>query len=285
VVVLDDLSAGRLDNLALLNPRGRLKLVKGDVRDATTVRKALKDVDTVFHLAALVSVQAGVKDPKRMRDINSNGTKTLLEGSAACSVDRFVFASSAAVYGALSPPLRESRAPSPISAYGQSKLEGEAHCRRFFEKLGVGTVSLRYFNAYGPRSREGAESGVITRFARRLTNGERPVIYGNGLQTRDFVEVRDIVEASIRAATHPRSPGKTYNVGTGRPTTILGLLRLEAELLGIRKQLRTLRKPARKADIQKSCADIGLIRKELGYSPSVSLREGLAGYLKWLQRD
>jgi nucleoside-diphosphate-sugar epimerase len=280
VVVLDNFSGEGGDNLVAV-PRGsRIRVEKGDVREPAAVRRALQGVDTVFHLAAIVSVQAGLSDPRELMEVNAAGTLSLLENSVASGVRRFILASSAAVYGRNQPPLRESTPTSPISPYGRSKQLSEEHCLKFEREFNLEVIVLRYFNVYGPRSRGGAYAAVITKFAKCLTENEMPVVYGSGEQTRDFVEVSDVVEASLLAARSRISAGKTYNVGTGRPTTISRLLDLEIGMLGKRpSKVRHL--PARAEDIDQSFADISLAARDLSFRPSVSLEAGLDRYLRW----
>lgn len=278
-MVLDDFSSGDRDNLAGLGGRKELTVVEGDVRDRSALMKALEGADTVFHLAASVSVAAGARDPASTLDVNSNGTKTALD-CAKDSAERFVFASSAAAYGNQPPPVKETAPREPISVYGQSKSEAEGHCRSAFVESGLGTTVLRYFNVYGPRQRQTAESGVITRFATCLRAGETPTVFGTGRQTRDFVEVRDVVRATILAATRAEAAGKVYNVGTGRPTTINELLQIEARMFRAGTP-RAVHRKAREDDILESYAHIGLIRKECGFVPEVSLEVGLHDYLEW----
>ena len=280
VVVLDNFSRGDENNLAAIPQGSKIRVEKGDVREPATARKALRGVDTVFHLAAIVSVQAGLSDPAEIMDVNAAGTMNLLENSVASGVRKFILASSAAVYGRNRPPLRESAPMSPISPYGRSKQLSEEHCLKFEGESNLEVVVLRYFNVYGPRSKGGPYAAVITKLARCLFENKPPVIYGSGEQTRDFVEVSDVVEANLLAARSPRAVGKTYNVGTGLPTSINRLLDLESGLLGGRSY-RVKHLPARPEDIDRSFADISLAVSDLNFHPRVSLEEGLGRYLRW----
>jgi nucleoside-diphosphate-sugar epimerase len=281
VVILDDFSAGRLANTGDFAPGPKLRVVRGDIRDHATVKNALVDVDIVFHLAALVSVSAGENDPQLMLDVNSTGTRKVLAESLGSGVQRFVFASSAAVYGNLRAPLKESVTPSPISVYGKSKLEGERHCLRYFREKGLPTTILRFFNVYGEGQRTGKESGVLSQFARCLTTGKKPVIYGDGNQTRDFVNVDDVIDACMAVSNHRISIGKTYNVGTGKATTVRKLLSLEARMLGGRIPLEVDHRPPRKGEIEQSVAAVARLQNDLGFSAKVTLRAGLRRYLDW----
>ena len=281
MVVLDDFSNGRRDNLSNPPVANGLVVKKGDVRDRAAVTRALDGVETVFHLAASASVQAGSRDPASMMSVNLDGTKVVLECSLGSSVERFLFASSAAIYGNTSPPLKESVPFAPISTYGRSKLAGEELCLKAFGESELKTTVLRYFNVYGPRQRASTEAGVVTRFAMSLSRGERPTVYGTGEQTRDLVHVRDVVEASVVAARHPAAEGKVYNVGTGIPTSVNELLRIESGLFQVPEPLKVKYEAPREGDIQASFADVGLISRELGFSPKVGLEEGLRSYVEW----
>lgn len=253
---------------------------RGDLRDPAAVRRALRGVDTVFHLAAIVSVQAGLSDPGELMEVNAEGTRNLLESCVASGASKFILSSSAAVYGRSSPPLRESTPLSPISPYGRSKQLSEEHCLEFGRESKLNTTVLRYFNVYGPRSQGGPYAAVITQFARCLTDDIPPVIYGNGEQTRDFVDVSDVVEANLLSVRSSSSAGKTYNIATGRPTSINSLLVLEARLLR-KEPPEAKRLPSRPEDIDQSFADISLAGRDLNFRPRVTLEEGVGNYLRW----
>ena len=285
VVILDDFSSGRANTTGNLSSKGMVRTVRGDVRDPLAMREALEGVDTVFHLAASVSVSAGEADPRKMLGVNSVGTLSVLRYSLETGVERFIYASSAAVYGNLKPPIRESQNPAPISVYGRSKLEGEKYCLRFYQERGFPVTILRFFNVYGEGQQDSSESGVITQFARRLSSGMNLVVYGSGKQTRDFVNVDDVAAACAKVANHGITAGKTYNVGTGKPTSVNELLALEARMLGVKTQLEVVHKPARPGEIKESFADTARLRRDIGFTAKVSLSSGLRRYSKWyLQR-
>ena len=283
VSVLDDFSNGRISNLTEAMKKGKVNVIRGEVTDTNTVKAAVRNVEVVFHEAALVSVQQSIQEPERTNKVNVGGTKCLLEACLS-GAKKFVFASSAAVYGASkSVPVAETSEPRPLSPYGQSKLEGERLSLRAYDESGLGATVLRYFNIYGPRSSASQYSGVINAFAERLTSGQRPVIYSDGRQTRDFVHVSDIVSANILVASTPNTNGKILNVGTGHKTPILQLAQLEHDfLIGHEAPMSVEHRGARRGDIRDSYADISLIKNLTGYSPKVQLREGLASYLDWL---
>lgn len=275
VVVLDNFFNGNIENIKHHLDSGELSLVKGDVRDSDDVEEAMRDVDAVFHLAALVSVPLSIKKPSLVNGVNVGGTLTLLEACSKADVERFVYASSCAVYGeAQHLPINEDHPANPISPYAVSKLAAEYYCQVFYESYGLNTLCLRYFNVYGPRAVGGPYTGVITQFIDRLKRGELPIIYGDGEQTRDFVHVEDIVEASMLALSCQHGVGEVINVGSGRSTTINHLARILMELSG-RSDIKPIHVAPRDGDIRSSCADISKTGRVLGYEPRVTLREGL----------
>ncbi|HIQ02466.1 MAG TPA: SDR family NAD(P)-dependent oxidoreductase, partial [Anaerolineales bacterium] len=224
--VLDDFSTGRWENLAAVT--GQVEVIEGDVRDRAAAARAVDGVEVVIHLAAIPSVQASVEDPQRVMAVNCTGTLNLLEAARAAGVRRFVFASSAAVYGDQTDlPLREDLPPDPLSPYAASKAAGEALCRAYFASYGLPTVVLRFFNVYGPRQDPRSPySGVISIFVERMRQGLPPVIYGDGEQTRDFVYVGDVVEAVVRAAEREEAVGEVFNIAGGRQTSVLELVKV-----------------------------------------------------------
>jgi nucleoside-diphosphate-sugar epimerase len=281
VVVIDDLSSGKVENLAESKDSGKLEFVRGDICDEESVRRAFTGVEVVFHAAAIVSVQRSISEPDLVNRVNVQGTSNLLRRAAEAGVERFVFSSSAAVYGrAVALPISEEAPLRPISPYGKSKREAEGLCFEVRSNQGLNVTVLRYFNVYGARSSAGEYSGVIRKFAERLYAKKPLVIYGNGKQVRDFVNVTDVVSVNILAATIQRGAGGVLNVGSGRCTTIAELAELETRLvLGPGKRARLQYRPARAGDIKKSCADISRMKKRLGFQPEVTLEQGLALYL------
>jgi UDP-glucose 4-epimerase len=256
VTVLDNFSSGKLENLVQSNLSGHLTIVNGDIMDTETVNKILKDTEVIFH-------QAATKHP----------------------VERFVFASSFAVYGNTDHvPIKEIEETRPTSVYGKEKLTAEKYCQRAYEESGLETVVLRYFNAYGPRCDNSAYGGVIRRFAERLAIMEGPVIHGTGKQTRDFVFVDDVVRANFLAASSDITAGKIYNVASGVPTSIERLADILAELiLGKNMVIPYEYRPQSLEEIDQGCADISLIQRDTGYNPEISIEEGLRRYLDSLR--
>jgi UDP-glucose 4-epimerase len=283
VVVLDDFSTGNLHNLDAVCRSDGLSIIRGDICDYKLVKKVTKDVEVIFHEAAITSVQRSIEEPEATHRVNVNGTLNLLNGAVDSGVEKFVFASSAAVYGSSKTvPTPESGVLAPISQYGLSKLKAEQYCLEFYHKYGLGTTILRYYNVYGPLSSPGEYSGVITKFAQKIMNGEQIVIYGTGRQSRDFVYVEDAVLANVLAASNNKAQGEIFNVGSGRFVSINELARLETLLLcGTAKERPFSYQPARAGDIKRSCADISKINKYLAFESRFSLEEGLTRYLDW----
>jgi UDP-glucose 4-epimerase len=272
VTVLDNLSSGSRTNLAGVCPR--VKLVTGDVRDWELILKLTQNVSTVFHLAAMASVPLSQSDPESCLDINGRGTLSVMRACVESGVTRLVYASSSAVYGDLPAPHREDQLPRPNTPYAAIKLLGE-HLGLFYrENHNLSTVSLRYFNVYGPRqSADGADAGVIPIFVKALTEGRAPIIYGDGTQTRDFIHVSDVVRATIAAARAPDPGDGVFNVATGCDATVLevlGLLRSNYP-----KAPQAVHLPARPGDPLSSRGQTTKATERLGFSSCLSLAEGL----------
>lgn len=283
VRVLDDLSSGRLDNIGLHVTGGAVEFFEGDVRDRGLVERLVGEVDAVVHLAAVVSVPFSVENPSFTFDVNVNGTRNLVEACALSGVEKFVFASSCAVYGeAQYLPIDEGHPKCPMSPYASSKLEGERVCLGFAERSGKDVTALRFFNVYGPRQTSGEYSGVITKFFDCAEKGESLVIYGDGSQTRDFVFVSDVVNAVLMLLRHERVEG-VFNIGCGEAVSIRDLAGKVLELTG--KDLCVVYKPPRTGDIPYSVADVSKARQAFGFRPQVSLDDGLRSLLIWRDRS
>ena len=287
VRVLDKLtgeaSRKRAESLAKLPG---VTIIEGDIRDAALCRSVLLGADFVFHHAAEVSVPQSIIDPATCIEVNLGGTVNLLEAARETgTLTRFVLASSCAVYGD-TPGTEKSETSEvgPLSPYATSKLAGEQLCRNYFQLHGVQTVCLRYFNVYGPdQDPNGAYAAVIPRFITAILGNEKPIVYGDGEQSRDFVFVGDIVEANHRAAAQGQAAGKVVNIGSGRSVSLNQILqKLAAETDRI---LVLDQRPARAGDIRTSRADITAARNLLDFSPKVSLEDGLARTLHWYQQE
>jgi UDP-glucose 4-epimerase len=250
-------------------------LFKGDVREEADVKKALEGVDIVFHLAAIVSVDFSVKNPLLVNEVNVDGTLNVLRESLNAGVKRFVYASSCAVYGEpVYLPVNEEHPAKPMSPYGVSKLAAEHYCRVFYEVYGLETVCLRFFNVFGSRQVIGPYSGVIVNFINRLKRGRQPIIYGDGEQTRDFVFVKDVADACLRAMSRKNCVGEAINVGTGVEVSINTLANVSAELFNLHSIKFDYLEP-RTGDIKRSCADLNKAERLLGFASKTTLEDGL----------
>ena len=280
VVVLDDFSGGRRENLSVHFGKPNFWLVERDVRVKVDFEKALEGVDVVFHLAAIVSVDFSVKNPLLVNEVNVGGTLNVLRESLKAGVKRFVYASSCAVYGEpVDLPVSEEHPTKPMSPYGVTKLAAEHYCRVFYEVYGLETACLRFFNVYGSRRVVGPYSGVIMNFIDRLKRGEAPIIYGDGEQTRDFVFVGDVVDVCLRAMRFRNCVSEMINVGSGVETSIDKLANVLIELFGTCDVKPVHAKP-RASDIRRSYADLSKTERLLGYRLKKSLMEGLTTLLR-----
>jgi nucleoside-diphosphate-sugar epimerase len=272
VTVLDNLLLGAENNLAHI--KGDLTVLKGDIRDREVLRKAVQGKDWVFHLAAYPSVPYSIEHPELTNQINLDATLALLAECAAARVRRVVFSSSCSVYGDCAEVARESDPVHPLSPYALQKLASEQYVRLFSDLRGVPGTALRYFNVFGPRQAFSSPySGVIARFCTTLLEGKRPIIFGTGEQSRDFVSVHDVVQANLLAAEKDSAVGHVFNIGTGASTSVLDLLNTLKKILG--SDLAPEFQPRRTGEIQYSCADISAAEQHLGFRPKVSLEEGL----------
>lgn len=275
VRVLDDFSSGAYANLSEKWLGETVEVVEGDVRDVDTCYAACRDVDCVFHLAAISSVASSIAAPLSTHDINLGGTLNVLCAARDLNVRRLVFSSSASVYGNADViPTAENQPISPQSPYASSKACAEYYCRNFSDLHGLETVVLRYFNVFGPR--QSAHSGyaaVIPLFVQAAINGRMPIVYGDGLQTRDFVHVETVAEANFLAATVPDAAGKTFNIAGGQGISLLDLLDALSRITG--KEMEPEFHPARPGEVRHSRADISHARQTLHFQPRISLSEGL----------
>ncbi len=262
-----------------------VEIIPGDICSPDVCRRVLAGADYVLHHAAESSVQASIDDPAACVAVNIGGTVTLLEAArAAGTVKRFVFASSCAVYGDTPGSSKhEASQTDPLSPYASSKLAGEHFCRNFFRLYGLQTVSLRYFNVYGPdQDPNGAYAAVIPKFLTAIVQGKQPVIYGDGEQSRDFIYIDDIVEANLRATAATRGVGgRSFNIGSGQSASLKQILETLAPILG--QPVEADHQPARPGDLKHSRADIAAAAGLLQFTPSVRISDGLARTLHWYQ--
>jgi nucleoside-diphosphate-sugar epimerase len=282
VRILDDFSSGRSKNLDGI--QDRVEIVRGDLRDPVAVARAVEGIEIVFHQAALNSNPRSIKEPGPTNAVNVGGTVLLLEAARKAGVRRLVYASSSSVYGELSPvlPKTEELPLLPKAPYGVSKLAAELYCRVFAQVYGIETVSLRYFNVFGPRQHPDSEyAAVIPRFLRRMLAGQRPVIYGDGEQSRDFTPVANVVAANLCAAAATQGIGDAFNVACGQPSTLNQLVAWLNGELGT--SLPPVYEPIRPGDIRHSYASIRQAESILGYRPRVEVRDGLRETVAWFK--
>jgi UDP-glucose 4-epimerase len=275
VTVLDNLSTGRKENLQHVLAENGMRFVDGDIRDKETVRSCVEDADRVVHLAAIASVPYSLRKPGETHDVNVEGTLNVLQACHEHGIGKLVYASSCAVYG--EPrfiPVTEDHQFSATSPYAESKIASEAYCQIFREKHHLQTICLRAFNVYGANQYNSDYGGVITQFIERLKKQQAPIIYGDGEQSRDFIHVDDVVETITRIIRTPNDSDGTYNLGSGRATTINQLVRILQRIVGD-GEFSPVYAPPRPGDIRHSQADIGKARTHLGFEPLTSLEKGL----------
>lgn len=273
VVVVDNLSTGTMENIGPLVRARALEFIRGDARNLNLMRKACRGADYLLHYAAIPSVTLSVKDPVAVHRSGIDATLSSLLAARDSGVGKFVFASSSAVYGdTRSLPTKEDVPLMPLSPYAVTKVAGEHYCRLFHELYGLETVSLRYFNVYGPRQDPGSEyAAVVPRFIANALPGRRLTIYGDGRQTRDFLYVKDLIQANELAVG--RGVSGVFNISSGRSVTINHLARTVLRLVG--RHAGIVHQAPRKGEIARSQADIGSARRELGFEPGYSLERGL----------
>ena len=283
VRIFDNLSTGRQANLPAL--QGRAEFLYGDLRDFDAVKAAMTGVEVVFHQAAMASVPRSIAHPVESLETNINGTQCVLLAARDAGVRRVVYASSSSVYGNTPTlPKQEQMQARPMSPYAVQKLTGELLCEVFTRIYGLETVALRYFNVFGPRQDPNSEyAAVIPRFLTALIEKRRPIVFGDGEQTRDFTYIANVVQANLLAATSPDAVGYALNIGCGEQISLNTLLQVAGELLNV--DVHAEYREARPGDVRDSRADISLAQRLLGYKPTVGFREGLARTLDALHRS
>ncbi len=282
VRVLDDFCSGSRDNLREVSRV--IEVLRGDAADPKTAARAARGIDVVYHEAAVPSVALSVADPARSHRAGATATLQMLLAARDAGVRRFVYAGSSSVYGdPPEQPKTESMTPRPLSPYAVGKLTGEMYVRLFASLYGMETLSLRYFNVFGPRQSPGSPySGVISLFTTALLRGRTPVIYGDGRQSRDFTYVDNVVEANRLALEAKGLAGQAVNVATGKSVTLLALLRALGAITG--QPAKARHEKVRAGDIRHSLADIRQARRLLGYRPIVDFQTGLARTVDWYRR-
>src|SRR5258705_6891613 len=284
VRIVDDLSTGHRENIEEI--KGDIDFVQGSIADEAVLKKALEGIELVFHEAAIPSVPRSVEDPRQTHIASVEGTFSLLLAAREMKVRRIVYAASSSAYGDQpSLPKIESMLPEPLSPYAVAKLVGEYYSQVFTRVYGLETLSLRYFNVFGPRQDPSSQySGVISRFISALQKNEGPVIYGDGEQSRDFTYVEDVVNANLKAAETVKGIGQVINVANGERITLNQLLAQLKDLTGKPDAVADYREP-RAGDVRHSLADISRARDLLGFEPQVNLRTGLQKTIDWWKQS
>ena len=284
VRALDNFSTGEKNNLTQHKNNQTFQLIKGDIRNTKQVKKAVKGVDAVIHEAALVSVTRSIEDPQLSNEINVTGTTNILKACIDTNVKRFVYASSCAVYGDTEKlPLSENMTPNPLSPYATDKLTSEKNAKTFHDVYGLETVCLRYFNVYGPRQKHGPYSGVISIVINSLLKNKPPTIYGDGKQTRDFVNIKDVVEANMLALSRQEAVGKVFNIATGKATSINNLIKTVQKIMN-KTTVNPVYAEPRPGDIKHSYGNIANAQTHLGYIPKIRLEDGLTELIQWYSK-
>ncbi len=283
VTVIDDLSSGHRVNIADRVARGEVRFIEADIRDGTAVEQACAGQDVVFHLAACVGRQKSLDNPLLDAGTNVLGTVNVLEGMRKQGVPRIVYSSSAAIFGELlTPTIDENHPQNADSPYGVTKLAAEKMILAYSGIYDITGVCLRYFNIYGVNQRFDLYGNVIPIFAKRIYSGQPITIYGDGTQTRDFVNVRDVARANLLASRSERGTD-VYNLGSGSSITINELAEIMQRIAG--RRVGVVYAPERPADVKHCKAETAKVARELGFVASVGLEEGLAEYLEWFERD
>ncbi|HQG46429.1 MAG TPA: SDR family oxidoreductase [bacterium] len=285
VRVLDNFSTGKRENIKPF--LDKIELFEGDVRSYHIVRDAVDGSDFVLHQAALPSVPRSVKDPITSNEVNVVGTLNILDAARDAKVKRLIYASSSSIYGDLETlPKTEDMLPKPLSPYAVAKLAGEKYCQVFTKIYGLETVSLRYFNVFGPRQDPCSQySAVIPKFIDLIRNGQPPLVHGDGEQSRDFTYVANVVHANLLACEKglEELPGEVFNIACGKRITINTLIRYINELFGT--NIEAQYSEPRAGDVKHSLANIGKARQFLGYEPQVEFRKGLEKVVQWMKGE
>ena len=284
VRVLDNFSTGRRENLVFDKPFPSLEIIEGDICDLNICQRAMNDVEFVFHQAALASVQRSVEDPLTSNSVNVEGTLNVLLAARDAGVKRFVYASSCAVYGD-DPiiPKREEMSPNPLSPYALQKYIGEEYCRLFSQLYRLETVSLRYFNIFGPKQDPTSiYSAVIPKFISAMLEDHPPIIFGDGEQSRDFTYIDNVVQANLLAMSADHLNGEAINIACGKRISLNQLLDILKDIIG--SKVSPVYQEPRKGDIRHSLADIQKGKKFLNYCPIVEIGDGLKKTVGYFQR-
>lgn len=279
VKVLDNFNTGKRENIRDLIPD--IEVIEGDFTNDVIVTEAVKDVDIIFHQGAIPSVPKSIKDPNKTNHANVNGTLNLLQAAVEANVMRFIYAASSSAYGFNEVlPKREKMPARPMSPYAVSKYVGEHYCKAFHYLYGLETISLRYFNVFGPRQDPYSKyAAVIPAFIESILNDQSPLIYGDGTQSRDFTYIDNVVSANLLAAEAPKLQGEVVNVGSGSQIMLNDLVNDINTIAG--KNLPATYTAKRKGDVKHSLADIQLAKKLIGYRPATPFHDGLTNTINW----
>lgn len=280
--VIDNLSTGSLENLKQHDGNKLLHVVIGDAKNIGNLMSGISDIDVVFHEAAIASITRSISEPMVVHDVNVNMSLEIMNFCVANKVRRLVFASSAAVYGVIKGKASEESVCRPYSPYGATKLAVEDYLSAYYHTYGLETVALRYFNVFGPRQKLNDYSGVITIFINQLMNKQTPTIFGDGLQTRDFINVKDIVQANMLCMDSKNAAGEMFNVATGNPTSILELLLTIKSATGT-ENISHKFDPPRPGDVKFGLANTEKIMKAIGFAPKITVSDGLTDVVKHIQ--
>jgi UDP-glucose 4-epimerase len=285
VRVLDDFSTGKRENLLYDETYPSLEMVEGDIRDLAVCQKAIKDIEYVFHQAALPSVQRSVEDPLGSNAVNAGGTLNILFAAREETVKRVIYASSSSIYGDTPTlPKHEEMLSNPLSPYALQKYIGEQYCRLFYQLYGLETVSLRYFNIFGPKQDPASVySAVIPRFIDALLKGHPPLIFGDGEQSRDFTYIGNVVQANLLAMAAEHLHGEAINIACGKRVSLNQLLNILKEIVG--SKVSPVHEEPRKGDVKHSLADINKGKRLLNYDPQVGIEMGLKKTVEFFQKQ
>jgi len=284
VIGIDNLFNGRIENLEEILENKSFKFIKGDIRDFNFLLEVFKDIDIIYHEAAFTSVPQSILMPESCNDVNVNGTLNILNAARKNDVEKIIYASSSSVYGDTpSLPKKEDMPRIPISPYGVSKMTCEAYMQVFHQVYGMKTVSLRYFNVFGPRQKDSPYSGVIAIWLGRIIDNKEIIIFGDGEQSRDFTYVKDVVQANLLAAEYDIS-GEIINLGAASPIKLNDLAKLMLKITN-KEELKIIHTDPRPGDILHSYADISKAKKLLDFTPNFTQEEGLKHYFNWFCRE
>ncbi len=286
VTVVDNLSSGSIDNIQHCLEKGVIRFVQADIRDSERMFELTRNIDIIYHLA-VQCLRVSLYDPRLVHDVNATGTLNLCMAALKAGVERFIYVSSSEVFGtAVTVPMGEDHPLAPTTPYGASKLAGEAYARSYYLTFDLPVVIVRPFNTYGPREHlEGVYGEVIPRFVLRVMNSLPPVIFGNGQQTRDFTDVRDIVRGILLASEREALLGETVNIAAGKEVSVSEVAQIVLTSLGCNGELAPTHIDPRPGDVRRHYADISKARQVLNFQPEIAITEGIQHYIDWVREQ